>query len=327
MHGKIRWGIVGPGKIAHKFAKDVKITSDGVLSAVASRSVDRAQEFANEHKIPNVFGSYEAMFQSPEVDVVYIATPHNFHKQLALMAMQHGKHVLCEKPLGVNSEEVKELIRAAKDHNVFLMEGLWSRFNPSMRKVKELVDQGKIGQVSYIRADFAFYALDRDESSRLFNPELASGSILDIGIYPIFLSYLILGKPSAIKAFANFHPNGTEIQTSILFKYPNALSVLYSGLTSTSKMEAEISGSEAELLLHPRWHETNSFSFKKQEELKTIELPMKGGGLYHEIEEVHNCLKTNKLESELWSHEDSLVLAELIDEVRRQVGVTFPFEA
>ncbi len=327
MQGKIRWGIVGPGKIAHKFAKDVAITSDGVLSAVASRSLDRAQTFASEYQIPNVFDSYKALFKSAEVDVVYIATPHNLHKSLALEAMQHGKHVLCEKPLGVNTKEVKELISAAKVNRVFLMEGLWSRFNPSIQKVKKWVDEGKIGHVSYLRADFGFYALDRDETSRLLNSQLASGSLLDIGIYPIFLSYLFLGKPSDIKTFANFHPNGTEIQTSILFKYPNALSVLYSGLTSTAKMEAEISGSEGELLLHPRWHETHSFSLKKQGDIETFAMPMKGGGLYHEIEEVHNCLKANKLESELWSHKNSLDLAELLDEVRRQVGVIFPFES
>nr|WP_299345827.1 Gfo/Idh/MocA family oxidoreductase [Allomuricauda sp.] len=326
MEGKIRWGIIGPGKIARKFAKDLLLTKDAILSSVASRSIQRAQDFAEEFDIPNILDNYQALFNSSEVDVVYIATPHNFHKELALRAMEAKKHVLCEKPLGVNVTEVKELVEAAKKHKVFLMEGLWSRFNPSLKKIKELVNQGSIGEVSYLNADFAFYGMDRDESSRLFNPNLASGSILDIGIYPIFLSYFILGKPSAIKAFSTFHSNGTEIQTSILFKYPRTLSVMYSGLTNTSRMEAEISGDKGEIRIYSRWHETHGFLLRRNGESKSFDLPMTGGGLYHEIMEVHNCLIENRLESELWSHQNSLELAQLLDEVRRQVGAKFPFE-
>ena len=220
-----------------------------------------------------------------------------------------------------------EMISVAKTENVFLMEGLWSRFNPSIQKVKHLVDIGEVGAISYLHADFAFYALDREESSRLLNPELASGSLLDIGIYPVFLAYLLLGKPDKIHAYANFLKNGTEIQTSIVFKYDQALAILYSGLSGESKMEAEISGSEGEIFIHPRWHEATGISIKKENETSNFELPVEGNGFVPEIQEVHNCLKKKKVESDLWSLSHSLELNGLLFEIRSQIGASFPFES
>lgn len=324
---KIRWGIVGPGKIAKKFTEDLLLLEDAEVTAVASRSFDRAKEFAKEFGIPMCFGSYEELFTSNQVDIVYIATPHRFHKTLSIQAMRCGKHVICEKPLGVSPSEVGEMIAVAKAENVFLMEGLWSRFNPSIQKAKQMVDAGEIGAISYLHADFAFYALDRDESSRLLNPALASGSLLDIGIYPVFLAYLLLGKPDKVHAYANFMENGTEIQTSLLFKYDSALAMLYSGLTSESKMEAEISGSEGGIFIHPRWHEATGISVKKEGESSNYDLPVKGNGFVPEILEVHNCLKKKQVESHLWSLSDSLELNKLLFRIRTQIGASFPFES
>ncbi|MEC8832279.1 MAG: Gfo/Idh/MocA family oxidoreductase, partial [Bacteroidota bacterium] len=249
METKIRWGIVGPGKIARKFVSDLLLVEDAEVTAVASRSMERAEEFAQEYKVPHTFGSYDELFESGTVDVVYIATPHNFHKDLSVKALENGIGVLCEKPMGVNKKEVLAQVNASKKYNAFLMEAMWSRFNPSIQKVKQLVDSGEIGELKYVYADFAFYALDRDENSRLLNPNLASGTILDIGIYPIFLSYLLLGMPTKIMATSKFHENGTELQTSMIFDYPEAQAMLYSGFTSRSRMEAEISGTEAQLFL------------------------------------------------------------------------------
>ncbi|WP_396590024.1 Gfo/Idh/MocA family protein [Allomuricauda sp. R78024] len=327
MKSKIKWGIIGPGNIADKFASSLQLVEDAEISAVASRTLDKAQKFADEFSIKNVFGSYDELFESDTADIVYIATPHNFHKDLAIKAMQSGKHVLCEKPLGINKPEVVELIEVAKQNQVFLMEGLWSRFNPSIKKVKDLIDEGAIGKVSYLHADFAFYALDRTMDSRLLNPNLASGSILDIGIYPIFLAYLILGKPKQILASSNFHSNGTELQTSMIFQYENAQAMLYSGLTSKSDMQAEISGSEGELFINPRWHEADGYTLVKNEETQKVDLPKQGNGFIYEIKEVHKCINAKKLQSDLWSHQNSLDLAELLDAVREKAGVKFPFEA
>ncbi|PWL39071.1 gfo/Idh/MocA family oxidoreductase [Flagellimonas aquimarina] len=326
MKSKIKWGIIGPGNIAGKFASDLELFDDAEIAAVASRTLEKAQKFADQYNIKNVFDSYDKLFESNTADIVYIATPHNFHKDLAIRAMQSGKHVLCEKPLGINKSEVQELVEVARQNKVFLMEGLWSRFNPSINKVKGLVDEGVIGKVSYIHADFAFYAMDRGMDSRLLNPNLASGSILDIGIYPIFLAYLLLGKPKQISASSNFHPNGTELQTSMIFQYEKAQAILYSGLTSTSEMKAEISGSKGEVFINPRWHEADSYTLVKNEESQLIDLPKQGNGFVYEIEEVHKCLGAKKLQSELWSHQNSLDLAELLDTVREKAGVKFPFE-
>lgn len=324
---KIRWGIVGPGKIARKFTADVLLFKNAEVTSVASRNFERAKEFAKEFVVSNAFGSYAELFNSDNVDIVYIATPHRFHKELAIQAMRSGKHVLCEKPIGINPTEVAEMIAVARAENVFLMEGLWSRFNPSIQKTKELVNKGEVGQVSYVHADFGFYALDRPQESRLLNPELASGSLLDIGIYPVFLSYLLLGIPKKVHAHANFIKNGTEIQTSMLFKYDQALSVLYSGLTGETKMEAEISGSKGEIFIHPRWHEATGITVKKENESIDIDLPVEGNGFVYEIQEVHNCLKKNKVESNLWSLTNSLELSKLLFEIRSQIGANFPFES
>lgn len=326
MKSKIKWGIVGPGNIARKFAADLLRVKDAEISAVASRTVANAQKFALEYNIPNVFGSYEELFASETVDIVYIATPHNFHKNLTIEAMESRIHVLCEKPLGIHRNEVLEMVASAKKNEVFLMEGLWSRFNPSVQKVKKIAEEGTIGDITYLHADFAFYGLNRGLDSRLLNPNLASGSVLDIGIYPIFLSYVLLGKPKAISAASNFHPNGTELQTSMIFEYENAQAVLYSGLTSNSKMEAEISGNKGSLFIHPRWHEANGCSLVKNGKTQTFDLPILGNGFVYEIEEVHSCLRTKSLQSQLWSHQNSLDLSELLDRVRQKAGIKFPFE-
>lgn len=326
MNDKIGWGILGPGKIAQSFANDLRLVDDGMLVAAASRNLERAQSFASEYNATYAFGSYEELFTCKEVDVIYIATPHTGHMEWAIKAMQAGKHVLCEKPLGINAAEVAQMIVTAKENNVFLMEALWSRFNPSIKKIKQLITDGHIGDVGYVHADFAFYGLDKDLNSRILNVNLAGGSILDIGIYPIFLAYLILGKPKSIQAVSNFHEKGAEIQTSMIFHYENAQAMLYSGLTSNSKMRAEIQGSTGAIYIDPRWHETQGFVVLKDGVEDRNDLPTVGKGYAHEIVEVHNCLKDGKLQSERWSHQNSMDLIYLLDEVRRLSGVVFPFE-
>jgi len=326
MNTEIKWGIVGLGSIAHTFAKDLQLITNAKLVAVGSRSLSKSKEFGNAYNAEYKFGSYKELFQCDEVDVIYIATPHTLHVNLAIEAMNHGKHVLCEKPMGVNIGEVKRMITAAQDNKVFLMEALWSRFNPAIQKVKKLVTDGTIGKLGYLNADFAFYALDRGEESRLLNPNLAGGSLLDIGIYPVFLSYLFLGMPKNIKTTANFYKTGIEVQASMLFEYDEAQAVLYSGLVSTSEMKAEISGTKGTLFLDPQWHQAQGYSLTKDGKTEHFNLPTLGKGYTHEIEEVHLCLKEGRLQSDLWSHQNSIDLISLLDEVRKQTGIVFPFE-
>lgn len=326
MDGKIRWGIIGPGKIAHSFVRDLKLVRDAELTAVASRSQEKAAAFGREYNVANCFGNYEELFRSDVADVLYIATPHTSHAQLSIAAMNHGKHVLCEKPMGVSIKEVRAMTDAARKNKVFLMEALWSRFNPSIRKVKQLVDEGAIGTVYYLRADFGFYALDRELSGRLLNPALAGGSLLDIGIYPAFLAYLFLGNPDRIQSSSKFLENGVETQTSMILDYPGSQAQLYSGLTCRTGMEAEIGGSEGTIYLHPRWHETQGYSIEKDGQTTAYEMPTLGKGYSHEIEEVNLCLRAGKTESDLWSLQNSADLISLLDEVRRQNTIVFPFE-
>lgn len=323
----IRWGIVGAGNIANTFAKDLALVGGNHLSAVASRSLSKASEFAETYGAEYAFGSYDELFKSDVVDVVYIATPHTSHADLSIRAMEHKKHVLCEKPMGINCEEVKLMLAKANENKVFLMEALWSRFNPTIKKVKELIDNGEIGDISYLKADFAFYGLDRDEKGRVLNPELAGGTILDIGIYPIFLSYLILGMPVKITAQAHFHKTGIESQTSMIFEYENAQALLFSSLACTSEMKAEIAGSKGSLFISPRWHEPSSYTMVKDGESKHIPIEKIGKGYTYEIEEVANCISAGKLESKLWSHQNTADLCTLLDKVREKAGIRFPFES
>ncbi|MDO1514387.1 Gfo/Idh/MocA family oxidoreductase [Maribacter confluentis] len=326
MESMIKWGIVGAGNIAHSFSKDLALVRGGELVSVASRDLEKAKGFAAIYGAPNAYGSYEELFKSNTVDVVYIATPHTSHAELSIAAMNHGINVLCEKPIGVNKDQVKEMFQVARAQNVFLMEALWSRFNPTIKKVKEMVDDGSIGDIGYLHADFAFYALDRDEKGRLLNTSLAGGSLLDIGIYPIFLSYLLLGMPKDIKASAHFYKTGVEMQVSMIFSYEKAQAMLYSGLNTNSEMKAEIAGSKGSLYIHPRWHETTGYTLEIDGDSTVNEVGKLGKGYTHEIEEVHTCLNSGKKESSLWSHKNSLDLIEIMDTVRSKTGIVFPFE-
>ncbi|MBU2996110.1 Gfo/Idh/MocA family oxidoreductase [Cellulophaga baltica] len=326
MKQNIRWGVIGLGNIAHKFVKDLQLVEGANLTAVASRSIEKAKEFASIYNAKKAYGGYQELYESEEVDVIYIATPHSFHANIAIEAMKNGKHILCEKPLGVNSIEVHKMIATAQKHKVFLMEALWTRFNPSIVKIKELIAQNVIGDIKYIHADFAFQALDRSEDGRLLNPNLAGGSLLDIGIYPIFLSYLLLGKPNEIQAFSKMYKTGIEVQTSMIFDFESAQATLYSGLNSKSDMKATISGTKGSIFIQPRWHETQGFSVEIDSELMEYDLSTTGMGFYYEILEVQNCISRNKIESELWSHQNSKDLIGLIDSVRAKTGVVFPFE-
>ncbi len=322
----VNWGIVGLGNIADKFAQDLKIAQGGQLIAVASRDASKAKDFADLYNCKFAFGDYLDLFRCTEVEAVYIATPHSFHARQSIEAMEHGKHVLCEKPMGVNRAEVEKMIEAARKHNVFLMEALWSCFNPTIQQVKQLIDTGELGRISYLQADFAFYSLDRDEKGRLLNPELAGGSILDIGIYPVFLAYHYLGKPEHLLATSNFHHTGVEVQTSIIFSYQSAQAILYSGLDSNTEIRAEIAGTKGTVRLHPKWHKTEGYSVFSGNQSEDHSLPLRGLGYVYEIEEVHQCLQYGQTQSQKWTLQNSLDLIGLLDDIRRQSDVVFPFE-
>ena len=200
MSKKVRWGILGTGRIAKAFAEGLKYTSNGQLTAVGSRSKATSESFASEWLIPHFYDSYDKLAASPEVDAIYIATPHSAHAQNALICMDHSKAVLCEKPFAVNALQVEQMIEKARVQDVLLMEGMWSRFPPLMNKVREIIANNEIGEIRSIHADFGFKPEEKNLDGRLFNPDLAGGSLLDVGIYPVSLSFMLNGKPDSFKA-------------------------------------------------------------------------------------------------------------------------------
>jgi|TARA_B110000238_G_scaffold198886_1_gene244642 predicted dehydrogenase len=323
---KVKWGIIGCGNIANTFAKDLALIESAELTAVASRTFDKATLFGRNHRTKKFYGSYEQLLKDDEIDIVYIATPHVSHAELSIKAMENGKHVLCEKPLGLSVNEARKMIETSKRTNRFFMEALWTRFNPVFVEVLKRIKNNEIGEVNYINADFAFKS-NHSLESRVYNLALGGGAILDIGIYPTFLTYAILGIPQKITASSILHEEtGADIQTSMVFDYKNSQAVLYCGFTSNSKMIAKISGTNGEIHIHSRWHEAEEFSIIRNGLKVTFKVSKIGKGYTHEIEECHKCLAANKTESNLWSHQNSIDLITILDTIRNQVGLKYPQE-
>ena len=319
-----RWGILGPGHIAHKFAQDLLTLSDAQLYAVASTDQQRADEFAQQYGAPHAFGTYDGLLTLPDLDVVYIATPHVKHHENTLMLLNGGIRVLGEKPFAMNLGQVREMVETARAKNVFLMEALWSRFMPSLQKAKELVASGAIGTVTGVRADFGFKAPFAPER-RLFNKELGGGSLLDIGIYPLFWSYFMLGMPQTIKATATFGQTGVDEQCGMVLTYSNGeMGVLDCTLRAKTPCEAFVYGTEGLIRVHSRWHEGYSLTLEREgQEPETFTMERSTFGYDYEAQHVMECLAEGRTESSLWSLDDSLNLMTLLDSVRAEAGISY----
>src|SRR5450432_4597212 len=236
----IRWGILGCGRIARKFAADLTLVDDAALIALGARQLETAQEFAKEFPAPHVHGSYEALVSDPEVDVIYIASPHALHHEHTLLCLHHGKAVLCEKAFALNLRQVKAMVDTACAKKVFLMEAIWSKFLPQYQKVQELIASGELGEIKNVLIDFGFIP-QPPVPPRLFDPALGGGSLLDIGIYNVFMALSFLGKPDEIEASMTPAPTGVDEQCAMLFNYKNgAMAQLFSSLTSNLGTEADI---------------------------------------------------------------------------------------
>lgn len=319
---KVKWGIVGLGKIANKFASELQLVESAELCAVASRNLDKAQEFANHFQCLKAYGSYDELFQDENVDILYIATPHDSHAELTIKALQNNKHVLCEKPIALHYQDALQMITTSKKYNKFFMEAFWTRFNPSVREALHHVQNGVIGDVKYLNADFAF-TVENLEGNRMTDIKLGGGSLMDVGVYPLFLAYLILGIPKEIVAKSNFHSTGADLQTSIILHYEMAQAILHSSFLSSSNLKASISGTQGRINLNSPWFMTESYTLIQDDHKEKFKRPTLGKGYTYEIEECHACIKANKIESELWSHQNSLELIAIVDEVRKQIGLVY----
>jgi len=319
------WAILGCGKIARKFAGDLQLLPNARLYAAASRSIENAESFAAEFGFEKAYGSYDEMVNDPKVDVVYIASPHSHHCEHAILCLNHKKAVLCEKAFAINSKEVKLMIQAASDNNTFLMEAFWTQFQPSFLKTMEIIRSGELGALKMVRSDFAFNA-EYNPEKRLYNTDLGGGSLLDIGIYPIFMSLKALGKPSEIKTMASFCPTGAEETIMMSFNYPGGeMASLVSSFASYSSIQTEFWFENGFLRLNRRFFTPTTLTYwKNQEEEKLITFE-KGDGFGYELEAAHvmECLDTGKIESELMPLSFSADLMEIMDRVREDAGIVF----
>ena len=324
VHNKVRWGLIGLGKIAHKFAEDLQLSENTILQAVGSRSLEKAEVFCDTFGAIDRYGSYEELAASADVDVIYVASPHVFHFEITMMCLKHGKAVLCEKPLGMNNTQVEAMMNEAKRSKLFLMEGLWTRFIPATEKVLELIETDAIGEVKFIRADFGFKGKE-NLKSRVYDKNLGAGSLLDIGIYPIYLSLLILGIPAEIKAMARLTDDGVDTYCSMLFDYDNSSKAsLESTIEADTPVEAIIYGSKGVIKIHRRFHHSKKVSLFRNGELKNVfDMRYDGNGYQFEIEEVNSCLIEKRIESKKLPLSLSLDLISIMDRVRAEIGVTY----
>lgn len=319
-----RWGVLGPGRIAHKFVQDLLTLPDAQLYAVASTNQQRADEFAGQYGAAHAFGAYDGLLTLPDLDVVYVATPHVLHHENALMLLNGGVAVLGEKPFAMNGRQVGEMVDLARQKQVFLMEALWSRFMPVLQRAKQLADAGAIGTVTGVRADFGF-AAPFSPDGRLFNKALGGGSLLDIGIYPVFWSYFMLGMPQTVKATATFGTTGVDEQCGMVMTYPNGqLAILDSTLRAKTPCEALVYGTTGLIRIHARWHETMGLTLERDgHEPETFTAQRSTHGYDYEAQHVMQCLAEGRTESPLWSLDDSLNLMTLLDQVRAETGIAY----
>lgn len=325
---KIRWGILGAGRIARKFASDLKLVDDAELVAVGSRSQKSADDFAAEFPVKFSHPSYEALAENPEVDVIYIATPHNLHHENTLLCLQHHKAVLCEKPFSMNLKQATEMIALAREKKVFLMEALWTKFHPHYIKVQEMIGQGLLGEIRSVLVNFGFKPIE-PIPARLFDPALGGGTLMDIGIYNVFIAMGILGKPDHIDAVMTPAPTGVDEQCSIVFRYNNgALAQLFSTFSSNLATEADICGTEGRIRLTSRFYEPSATIefYKDRVDSKSVVPVYKeaGFGYQYEARHVNECLKNGLTESPVVKFADTLLMMETLDKIREIAGISYP---
>lgn len=323
---KIRWGILGCGKIAHKFASDLRLVEDAELIAVASRDHQRADDFARQHDAALSFASYEALVTCDKVDVIYVATPHGFHHEHTLLCLNHGKAVLCEKAFALNSRQVGEMIEAAKRNNVFLMEAFWTKFIPQYEKTVKIIESGELGELRMIQADFGFHAPE-PKPQRIYDPQLGGGALLDIGIYPVFLAVSLLGRPIEVKAVMTPYPSGVDEQIAITLRFPNdVLAILSASFSTDTPVEATIMGTGGYLRMRDRFYNPVSTIevVKDRNPPKPIETHREDGfGYQFQARHVSECLRNNLIESPVMSHADSVLLMETLDRIRETCGIKY----
>jgi predicted dehydrogenase len=322
---KYRWGILAPGKMAAKFTKGLQLLENAELYAVGSRDATRSGKFAGESGFRKFYGSYEELAADPDVEVVYIASPHSHHKEHALLCLRNGKHVLCEKAFAINSREVEAMISEARKRKLFLMEALWPPFQPFYKKAGEILKTGVLGKIIHLHGYFSFIP-PYDPADRKFNLDLGGSSLLDIGIYPVIDALTFLGVPDGIKAAALFAPSGSEESVTSVFTYNNGcMATIYSSFRTNVGIGCEIYCEKGNLkVLRGRdMNQRVELSLHGREIQEFVFSPPAMG--YHwEAEEVMRCISEGKTESPVVPLSFSLNLIKTLDRIRKEAGMVFP---
>ncbi len=328
MAEKTRWGIIGTGWIAKEFATGLTVLPEAELVAVGSRTAESATQFADMFGVPHRHASYDALANDPDVDVVYVATPHTLHKENSLLCLQAGKAVLCEKPFTINAAEAEAVIQFARATKLFLMEAMWTRFIPLVVKLRQLLADRVVGNVQMLVADLGF-RVDFDPLNRLFDPQLGGGALLDLGVYPVSLASMVFGPPSRITSMAQFGETGVDEQAAILLGYDQGrLAALYTSLRADTPREAILVGTEGRIRIHPQMFRPTKLTLSlTDQEDNTIEIPLEGNGYNYQAAEVMRCLKAGKSESDTMPLDETLAIMKTMDQIRAQWGLRYPMEA
>ena len=324
----MKWGIIGPGNIAREFVNDLQYVKDEKceVGAVLGHTYAHAKEFAHQHAGFAIKDINDLLTQRP--DAVYIATPHPLHYDQALFCLENKIPVLCEKPLAINEKQVSGLIEASKKHNTFLMEGLWTRFLPSFQFLFNAIQSKTIGEILHVHADMSFIA-EKDKTNRFFNPELGGGSLLDVGVYTIYLSYLLLGNPDKIFACGKVNESHIDETCGVTLEYDDGkYAMLESSIITQTQNNAWIYGSKGTIRVkrpwteHPERIDVHIINAPTQEHYPSWQ----GRGFQYEIEDVIKCLRSNKIESSIIPHNASLDVVKIMDDVRSQLGIVYPHD-
>jgi predicted dehydrogenase len=320
-----RWGVVGPGGIADRFGNAMRFVAGGRITAVASRSRERADAYADRYDVSTRYGDYAALAADPDVDVVYVATPHSCHEADTRLMLEAGKPVLCEKPFALHARQAGRMVETARSRRLFLMEALWSRFLPSYRALVDVLAEGRIGEPLHVEADFGFRVPTMPEH-RLFDPALGGGALLDLGIYPLQLCSLVLGgPPDRVAAGGVVGETGVDEQVAAVLHHPGGgLGVIKAAIRVATACTARVSGSDGWIDLPAFMHCPDEITVHSPDGVETIDGRYDGDGLRFQIDEVHRCLSAGLTESPTVPLDETVRLAAVLDDIRAQVGVTYP---
>lgn len=317
----IRWGVVGAGRIAHTFSKDIQWVQEAELSAIAARDVVRARSFADEYQVAKAYGSYDELFNDPDIDAIYIATPHTHHLAQAQAAMKAGKAVLCEKPITVSAHECEQLLSTHTETGSYLMEAMWTHFLPAIRKAQEWISTGKLGQIRHIKVDFGYPQLPFDPSRREYDAELAGGCMLEMGVYPVSLAWLFTQSlPFSVAATGHRAPNGVEDDLTAICDHGETKVTLGTSFRSKLQNWAYIIGEGDRYIAIPDfWRADKCFLYDLDRCIETFEDPRQGSGFEFQIQSVSQDILAGRVQSEIVTLESSLKVQQYMEMIKSRV--------